>query len=123
MFSEAASPSDAASASAREIAVSELAERLQSSQPPVVAEILGPQHFATGHLPLALNLPLEGFSEAAQRALPNQAADIVVYCASATCQNSDIAARKLLALGYDNVRVFRGGKAAWRDAGLPLVAS
>ena len=121
MFSEAASPSAAASAPAHEITVAELAERLQSSQPPVVAEILGPQHFASGHLPLALNLPLEGFSEAAQRALPNKAADIVVYCASATCQNSDIAARKLQSLGYGNVRVFRGGKAAWRDAGLPLV--
>ena len=106
-----------------EITVAELAERVQSSRPPVLAEILGPNHFASGHLPGALNLPLEGFSEAAQRALPSKAADIVVYCASSTCQNSDIAARKLLALGYGNVRVFRGGKAAWKDAGLPLVTS
>jgi rhodanese-related sulfurtransferase len=52
--------------------------------------------------------------------LPDHTADIVVYCASATCQNSDIAARKLQSLGYPNVRVFRGGKAAWRDAGHPL---
>ena len=121
MFPEAVSPS-AVSASP-EITVAELAARLQSSHPPVVAEILGPQHFASGHLPGALNLPLEGFSEAAQRALPNKAADIVVYCASTACQNSDIAARKLLALGYGNVRVFRGGKAAWKDAGHPLVTT
>ena len=120
MFSEAVSVS---ATPTREISVAELAARLQASHPPLVAEILGPQYFASGHLPSALNLPLEGFSEAAQRALPNKSADIVVYCASSTCQNSDIAARKLLALGYDNVHVFRGGKAAWRDAGLPLVTA
>jgi rhodanese-related sulfurtransferase len=123
MFSESISPSPAPATSAPEITVIELAERLQSSHPPVLAEILGPQHYASGHLPGALNLPLEGFSEAAQQALPNKAVDIVVYCASSTCQNSDIAARKLVALGYGNVRVFRGGKAAWRDAGLPLLTS
>jgi len=123
MFPEAVSPFPVSPAPTAEITVAELAARLQSSHLPVVAEILGPQHFASGHLPGALNLPLEGFSEAAQRALPNKAADIVVYCASATCQNSDIAARKLLALGYDKVRIFKGGKAAWKDAGLPLVMS
>jgi rhodanese-related sulfurtransferase len=122
MFSEAIS-SSVSPAPVHEITVAELAERVHSSQPPIVAEILGPNHFASGHLPGALNLPLEGFSEAAPRTLPSKAADIVVYCASSTCQNSDIAARKLLALGYGNVRVFRGGKAAWKDAGLPLVTA
>ena len=113
-----ASPSSVSS----EISVAELAARLNSSHPPVVAEILGPQYFASGHLPGALNLPLEDFGEAAQRALPNRAVDVVVYCASSTCQNSDIAARKLQSLGYRNVRVFKGGKAAWKDAGHALVA-
>lgn len=122
MFSEAVSSSPVSADATRELTVAELAARLQAAQPPVVAEILGPQHFASGHLPGALNLPLEGFSEAAQRALPNKSADIVVYCASSTCQNSDIAARKLGSLGYVNVRIFKGGKAAWREAGLPLVA-
>jgi rhodanese-related sulfurtransferase len=123
MFPEAVATSAVSATPPSEISVAELAARLQSSHPPSVAEILGPQHFASGHLPGALNLPLEGFSEAAQRALPNKAADIVVYCASATCQNSDIAARKLLALGYGSVRVFKGGKAAWKEAGHPLVTA
>jgi rhodanese-related sulfurtransferase len=104
-----------------EISVEELAARLNGSNPPVVAEILGPQYFSTGHLPGAINLPLEGFAESAVRHLPNKSADIIVYCASATCQNSDIAARKLQSLGYQNVRIFRGGKAAWKDAGHALV--
>jgi rhodanese-related sulfurtransferase len=103
-----------------EISVDELAQRLRGEQPPVVAEILGPQYFDAGHVPGALNLPLEGFSERALALLPDKGAEIVVYCASSTCQNSDLAARKLLGLGFTRVRVFRGGKAAWKDAGHPL---
>src|SRR5881396_1691308 len=120
MFPEATYPAPNASSTLSEIGVDELAAWLASAAPPLVAEILGPSYFASGHLPGALNLPLEGFAENALRALPNKAGELVVYCASATCQNSDIAARKLLSLGYQNVRVFRGGKAAWRDAGHPL---
>jgi rhodanese-related sulfurtransferase len=101
----------------------ELAASLDGDSPPIVAEILGPQQFASGHLPGALNLPLDGLLENAARLLPDKAAAIVVYCSSSTCQNSHIAERKLRSLGYQNVRVFAGGKAAWKDAGRPLVAA
>ena len=107
--------------SPREITVAELAARVESAHPPLVAEILGAQSFATGHLPDAVNLPLDGFVENALRALPNRGAEIVVYCSSSTCQNSDIAARKLHSLGYQNVRVFKAGKAGWKAAGYALV--
>ena len=103
------------------IAVDELAARLASSHPPLVAEILGASYFEQGHLPGAINLPLEGFVENARRALPDKSAPIVVYCASATCKNSDLAATKLRSLGYTNVRVFTGGKAAWTAEGHSLV--
>ncbi len=103
--------------SSAEISVSELAQSLTRAQPPTLAEILGPQHFASGHLPGAVNLPLEGFNETAARVLPDKDARIVVYCASLTCQNSHLARRKLLELGYRDVRVFSGGKAAWKEAG------
>jgi rhodanese-related sulfurtransferase len=106
-----------------EISEQELAARLASATPPVVAEILGPQQFASGHLPGAINLPLDGLVENAARLLPDKGAEIVVYCSSVTCQNSHIAERKLRSLGYRNVRVFAGGKAAWRDAGNELVAA
>ena len=119
MFPEAmSSPTPSA-----EIQVNELAQRLQSARPPTVVEVLGPQYFAGGHLPGALNLPLAGFNESAPRLLPDKAAEVVVYCASSGCQNSDIAARQLHTLGYSNIRVFKGGKAAWRDAGYPLLTA
>ncbi len=106
-----------------EISTAELAKRLQGQSPPTLAEILGPEHFASGHLPGAINIPLEGFAALAQRALPAKGASIVVYCASATCANSHLAQQKLLALGYRDVRAYKGGKAAWRDAGFSLERS
>lgn len=113
-------PQVAPNFSPREVTVEELQQQLESPTPPRLAEILGPRYFAQGHLPGAVNLPLEGFAENALRVLPDRDADVVVYCASATCENSEIAERKLKSLGYTRVRVFKGGKAAWRDAGLPL---
>lgn len=104
----------------REISTEQLAARLAGEHPPQVAEILGPSYYAAGHLPGAINLPLDGFAEAAARLLPNKAAEIIVYCASSTCQNSDIAARKLRSMGYQEVRAYKGGKAAWQAAGLEI---
>jgi rhodanese-related sulfurtransferase len=104
-----------------QISLQDLQSSLASAQPPIVAEILGPKYFAQGHLPGAVNLPLEGFAELATRLLPDKTADIVVYCSGRTCQNSDIAQRKLQSLGYQKVRVFKGGKAEWSAAGQPLV--
>lgn len=106
-----------------EISLHELSEILASSRPPLVAEILGPHQFARGHLPGAVNLPLEDMLERAAQVLPDKNAQIVVYCASSSCQNSELAQRKLRSLGYQNVRVFRGGKAAWQQAGLSLSAA
>jgi rhodanese-related sulfurtransferase len=52
--------------------------------------------------------------------VPDQAAEIIVYCASDTCQNSHIAAATLAALGYTNVSVYAAGKKDWVEADLPL---
>jgi rhodanese-related sulfurtransferase len=106
-----------------EISEAELFARLQGETPPLVAEILGPKSFESGHLPGAVNLPLDGLVEGAVRQLPDKSAEIVVYCSGVTCQNSHIAQRKLLSLGYRNVRVFAGGKAAWKEAGRELIVT
>lgn len=83
-------------------------------------EVLSEASYRSGHLPGARVMPLDRIAETAAREAPDKKRAVVVYCASETCQNSHIAAAKLGTLGYTDVRVFAGGKAAWKDAGLAL---
>jgi rhodanese-related sulfurtransferase len=105
----------------REISREELLAVLHSGTEIVLAEVLPRAHWAAGHLPRALNFPLDAIVRCAAENAPDKSALVVLYCASITCQNSHIAARSLVALGYGNVRVYAGGKADWKSAGLPLV--
>jgi rhodanese-related sulfurtransferase len=86
----------------------------------VLVEALARPYYDRGHLPGARALPLEGLQENAARVLPDKTAEIVVYCSGPTCNNSDVAGRALRALGYTRVRVFKGGKAEWIEAGHTL---
>jgi rhodanese-related sulfurtransferase len=106
-----------------EITREQLQLKLERRESFVLAEALPPAYYAKGHLPGALNLPHDQVDALARRFLPHKAQEIVVYCASATCQNSEVAARRLKQLGYERVAVYRGGKADWQAAGLPLELS
>ena len=98
----------------------DLKSLLDAKSPVTLVEALPPRYFIDAHLPGALNMPHDRVAELAPTLLPDRAADIVVYCASATCRNSDIAAQHLARLGYGRVRVYREGKQDWIDSGLPV---
>lgn len=102
------------------ISLSDLVTKIQSNSRSVLVEALPARYFAQGHLPSAVNINVGETQAKAPHLLPNKDADIVVYCASATCTNSDQVAVQLLALGYANVSVFKGGKAEWEAAGHAL---
>jgi rhodanese-related sulfurtransferase len=97
-----------------------LKAKLQTAKPPVLAEALPEKYWRDWRLPGARHLPHDAVDSAAARALPDKSAEIVVPCASRTCQNSHIAARRLEQLGYTNVAVYPGGKQDWSEAGLPV---
>jgi rhodanese-related sulfurtransferase len=82
-----------------------------------VVEALPIEYYRKAHLPGALHLPHTEVAALAPEVLPERDAAIVVYCASDTCSNSDIAARALVSLGYANVRVYVEGKKGWIEAG------
>ena len=89
----------------------------------IVVEALPENSFAREHIPGAIRVDYEELETQAPARLPDRDAAIVTYCASLTCRNSEIAANKLIALGYTNVREYAEGKADWIEAGLPLEAS
>lgn len=106
----------------RQITRSELQAKLADKSPVVLLEALPEGYFVKGHLPTARNFPHDQVRVLAPTLLPRKDAEIVVYCANESCQNSHIAAGVLASLGYQNVSVYPGGKKDWEEAGLPLEA-
>jgi rhodanese-related sulfurtransferase len=102
------------------IARDELARRIQSGNPPVLLEALPERYYTQKHLPGALLFPHDQVNQLAPALVPDRGTEIVVYCASRTCQNSHIAAQRLTQLGYTDVTVYAGGKQEWEEGGLPL---
>jgi rhodanese-related sulfurtransferase len=49
-------------------------------------------------------------------------AEIVTYCGGSQCSQGAEAARKLVALGYTNVGVYKEGLEGWKAAGNEIVA-
>jgi rhodanese-related sulfurtransferase len=86
----------------------------------VLLEALPERYFAQKHLPGARLFPHDQAERLALQVAPDKGAQIVVYCASRTCQNSHIAAHHLMRLGYTNVAVYAGGKLDWEEGGFPF---
>ncbi len=86
----------------------------------MLVDALPPISFAASHLPGAINIPPASVDERAPRRIPDRESEIVVYCTSPTCDASVEVGKRLLELGYRNVRHYPGGKDEWTAAGLPL---
>jgi rhodanese-related sulfurtransferase len=104
----------------KEITRSALAEALLSKNPPIVFEALDRKYFDFGHIPGAKALPPAEIDAVVPAYVARKDAPIVLYCASATCDNSHQAAAHLAQQGYTNVVVYGGGKQDWSEAGLKL---
>lgn len=97
----------------------ELKAVLDRGEALTIVEALPEEYYRKGHLPGALLMPHDRVDALAATLVPNREAPIVVYCANLACQNSTIAAERLIALGYRNVREYAAGKQDWIDAGYP----
>lgn len=102
----------------RSISRDELRQRLDDDGI-IVVEALGPAYYEEAHLPGALNLPHDQVDDLAPQVLPDKDAAVAVYCSNLACQNSVIASRRLVQLGYTNVFEYQEGKQDWIEAGLP----
>ena len=99
-----------------EIGTEELRGLIDKSNPALVlVDARGPEVYAQGHLPRAINLPADRV-EAMGPALPKEA-EIVVYCGSPQCPHSTVVARWLMERGWPHVRHYAEGWAGWTAAG------
>ena len=97
----------------------QLKAKMDRGEDVVLVDALSPEHYASSHLPGAVNLPYE-FVDEAERVLPDKGAEIVVYCMNEGCSASGEEARELTEMGYRNVRHYAAGKQDWMRAGLPV---
>lgn len=104
----------------RQITRRELEARQSANPRLTLLEALPEKYYLEGHLPGALHMPHDQVDELAPGLVPDKNTEIVVYCASKTCQNSHVAANRLAQLGYTNVAAYGAGKQDWTEAGLPV---
>lgn len=103
----------------RFIPIEPLLEMKANNEKFKLVEVLSEDSFKEGHIPRAINIPVEKLEGLAPKQL-KKTDTIVVYCGSYQCNASTNAAAKLLKMGYKNVLDFKGGKKAWADAGFEL---
>ncbi|QMV42364.1 rhodanese-like domain-containing protein [Cohnella cholangitidis] len=99
----------------------EINSKLNKGEKIILVEALPKKYYDDMHLPGAINIPHDEVDRLAPQLLPDRSAEIIVYCASLPCPNSEIAAKRLMTLGYSNVKEYREGKQDWHEAGLPVV--
>ena len=94
----------------------ELRRRLRRGDNAMVVDVRSPEEFdgELGHIPGALNIPLQAFSAQISH-LIHAGLPIVLVCL--TDKRSSAAAAELAAAGARDVAVLRGGMKAWRGAG------
>jgi rhodanese-related sulfurtransferase len=98
----------------------ELKAKIDRKDDFVLVETLPATAYLMVHLPGAINLPFDRVEELGPSLLADKAAEIVVYCATPTCTASEDTARKLIDLGYTNVKDYAGGKQDWIEAGFSV---
>lgn len=103
------------------ISKEQLFELMENKEKFKLVEVLSEEDFASGHLPFAINIPVDKIDELAPKLLQDKNERVVVYCSSFLCTASTGAARKLQSMGYTAVLDYKGGKEDWEKAGLPLV--
>jgi rhodanese-related sulfurtransferase len=106
---------------AKQLTVEKLLEIRANNNGVKVIEVLSEDHFKNGHIPGAINIPLDELNE--ETLIENKITKedtIVVYCNNESCLKSTDAAKKLLEMGYENVFDFKAGKKGWENAGFEL---
>jgi rhodanese-related sulfurtransferase len=96
-------------------------QRLMFKAGACVIDVLPRDEFVRAHVPGAFNVPLDhAFESGVLSLVPNKDVPVIVYSFDSDSQSSPEAASRLVALGYNKVFDYSGGRADWYRAGLRL---
>lgn len=107
------------------VSCTELHRQLDAGASLLVIDILPPEEYCISHLPGAVNACVYEmvFLERMAELAPDRSVPLVLYDATGTTLAAATAGEKLLAAGYRDVRILKGGLAGWCAAGFPLEKS
>ena len=103
-------PADSAAGTYRQVTAEEAIAMMDSESGYVILDVRTAQEYASGHIPDAINMPVEDIGSNPPAELPDPDQLILVYCRSGN--RSKQAAEKLAQMGYVNVVEF-GGINTW----------
>jgi rhodanese-related sulfurtransferase len=108
---------DAARERIRECTIADVKRRLDAGERFHLIDVREQDEWARGHLPNATHLSKGVIERDVETAIPDRAADIVLYCGGG--YRSALAADNLRLMGYTNVQSMDGGWREWTEAGYP----
>ena len=85
----------------------------------VLLDVRSPEEYASGYLQGALNIPHDQIGAEIAAAVPDNSAQVILYCRSGRRANT--ALETLRAMGYQNVSNYGGLEDAQQRLGLPVV--
>ena len=86
----------------------------------VVINVLCKESHDDCHIKGSINVPFEGAESYIAQHI-DLTADIVLYCSNVMCAASSSIRKKLIAVGFTTVSVYRGGTAEWFQLGYSTV--
>jgi rhodanese-related sulfurtransferase len=102
------------------VSMDEFRELIDAGRP--ILDARTPDEYRAGHIPGAILCDYFELGKyldwCVQRIDPLQV--VGIYCSGPACDDSEMLARELYALGYTKLCVFKGGIEKWTEAGLPL---
>lgn len=105
-----------------EISDPEVAKQVFDAGSALFVDVRSQDMYNAGHIPGAVSLPLGDFEQRMETFVadvsPTQ--PIVTYCSGRLCQDSHMAAQRLLERGFENVVVYIDGFPGWVDYGCPV---
>jgi rhodanese-related sulfurtransferase len=102
----------------RELTVADVKAKLEHGEQFHLIDVREDREWVAGHLPRAAHLGKGVIERDVEQAIPDTAAEIVLYCGGGF--RSALAADALQKMGYTNVWSMDGGFRGWCDAGLPI---
>lgn len=108
--SSAATGSDGGQTAFRRVTGDEAQKMMESETGYLIVDVRTPQEYAEGHIPHAINVPLDTIGTNPPAELPDKAQMIFVYCRSGA--RSMTASNKLAQMGYTGI-IEMGGIKDW----------